>query len=194
MTIPFNPFYFIRHGQTDWNHEHRLQGQTDIQLNRFGISQAHEAAAVLYEAPFVSIAASPLSRAVKTAEIIAQERNVSLHLIQELKECSLGVKEGQLRSDKQWYENWLQGEQIESAESFSAFTARVMQGLTIALKLPGPVLVVAHSFVYHVIQKELGLPPMELSHCQPVYHQPPKHPTHPWQRYSLKSQDDDDYT
>ena len=193
MVLPHNPFYFIRHGQTDWNNDHRLQGRTDIPLNRSGIIQAQEAALILNETTFVTIAASPLSRAVKTAEIIAQKRDIPLHLIQELEECSLGVQEGQLRGDGQWFEKWRQGEIIKGAESLASFTTRVMHGLTTALDLPGPVLIVAHSFVYMVVQKALGLPLMDLPHCKPVYHQPPRHPTHPWQRWSLKDADEEGY-
>lgn len=42
--IPAIPFYFVRHGQTDWNSEGKLMGQNDIPLNNIGIKQAQEVA------------------------------------------------------------------------------------------------------------------------------------------------------
>lgn len=60
----------IRHGETDWNAAARLQGQVDIPLNERGIEQAQDAGRLLRGHAWTRIAASPLSRARHTAEII----------------------------------------------------------------------------------------------------------------------------
>ncbi|NQD89088.1 histidine phosphatase family protein, partial [Paenarthrobacter sp. CM16] len=64
-------FALVRHGQTDWNAERRLQGSTDIPLNDVGREQAREAVAFLSDQQWDTVVASPLSRAAETAEIIA---------------------------------------------------------------------------------------------------------------------------
>ena len=51
MPIPKRDFYFLRHGQTDWNAEGRFQGHSDIPLNALGLSQAREAALALAACP-----------------------------------------------------------------------------------------------------------------------------------------------
>lgn len=74
----------IRHGETDWNRERRIQGSTDIPLNEVGREQARAAADALRrraaEGP-VTVAASDLSRARETAEIIAAELGVGEPLL-----------------------------------------------------------------------------------------------------------------
>jgi probable phosphoglycerate mutase len=71
-------FAFIRHGQTDWNRDDRLQGSSDIPLNDTGRAQAHEAAALLRDGGWDAIVSSPLSRARETAEIIAADLGIEL--------------------------------------------------------------------------------------------------------------------
>jgi len=61
----------VRHGQTDWNLEGRIQGSTDVPLNDTGRDQAREAAERLRDGGYTRAVTSPLSRAVETAEIIA---------------------------------------------------------------------------------------------------------------------------
>ncbi|WP_104140308.1 histidine phosphatase family protein [Arthrobacter sp. ZGTC131] len=61
----------VRHGQTDWNAQRRLQGSTDIPLNDVGRGQARDAVAVLSDYEWDAIVSSPLSRAAETADLIA---------------------------------------------------------------------------------------------------------------------------
>jgi len=70
--LPHHPFYFLRHGQTDWNLQGRLQGHTDIPLNATGLDQAHAAADMLADQGIDIIVSSPLVRALKTAAIISE--------------------------------------------------------------------------------------------------------------------------
>ena len=71
-------FAFIRHGQTDWNRDDRLQGSSDIPLNDVGRAQAHEAATVLRDSTWEVVVSSPLVRARETAEIIAADLGIEL--------------------------------------------------------------------------------------------------------------------
>ena len=68
-------FYLIRHGQTDWNKELRLQGQKDIPMNSDGIKQIEELSAKMAAAGVKAdrIICSPLSRAKVSANIIADK-------------------------------------------------------------------------------------------------------------------------
>ena len=63
--------YIIRHGQTEMNSRHVLQGRSDFQLNDAGLAQAREAAERLRDVRFDRVYSSPLLRAVQTAEQIA---------------------------------------------------------------------------------------------------------------------------
>ena len=93
--------YFIRHGQTDWNKQGRMQGSTDIPLNEVGLKQAQEVAGALLEKglQFNKILSSPLSRALKTAEIINYKMNTTLEVHPQLKEFNFGKWEGQFSKD-----------------------------------------------------------------------------------------------
>lgn len=94
MTIPPRSFYFLRHGQTDWNVEGRFQGHTDVALNDLGLAQAHAAAETLAACRVDLIVASPLIRARKTAEIVAAHIEKPLVFDDELKERRFGAFEG----------------------------------------------------------------------------------------------------
>ncbi|MDP4840442.1 MAG: histidine phosphatase family protein [Alphaproteobacteria bacterium] len=161
-------------------------GQTDIPLNETGIAQAKVAAQNLKHIKFSSIAVSPLARAKVTAEIISAANPTPVSIVHDLKECGWGIREGHPKGDGAWLRHWRQDKPIDQAELFSDFSKRVLVGLTQALTLPGPVLIVAHGGVYWAIQKALGLPFIDLPNCQPIYHEPPKHSTHPWTIYEGK--------
>ena len=65
--------YLVRHGETDWNLAHRIQGSTDIDLNDTGRAQAATTGRLLARRDWDAIVSSPLSRARETAQIIAAE-------------------------------------------------------------------------------------------------------------------------
>jgi broad specificity phosphatase PhoE len=65
--------YLVRHGETDWNLQRRIQGSTDVPLNENGRAQAKRAGQLLAGRSWDAVIASPLSRAVDTASIIAAE-------------------------------------------------------------------------------------------------------------------------
>jgi uncharacterized phosphatase len=65
--------YLVRHGETDWNLQRRIQGSTDVPLNDHGRAQAKRAGQLLAGRSWDAVIASPLSRAVETAAIIAAE-------------------------------------------------------------------------------------------------------------------------
>lgn len=92
--IPKRPFYFLRHGQTDWNLEGRYQGRVDIPLNATGIAEAHTAAERLAGKPIDRIVASPLSRALATAAIVAERLERPIYLDRGLVERDFGSFNG----------------------------------------------------------------------------------------------------
>lgn len=87
--------YFVRHGQTDWNVDHKIQGSVDTELNQTGIQQANEMRDKLAGMNFAAIYTSPLQRAKNTAKIIAQaHKDVPLIEAPEIAERNFGTYEG----------------------------------------------------------------------------------------------------
>ena len=87
-------FYVLRHGQTDWNVQMRLQGSTDIPLNETGRAQAHVAAKILAGEGITKIIASPLSRALETARIVGEASGITPGIDNRLIERNFGQFEG----------------------------------------------------------------------------------------------------
>ncbi len=87
-------FYFIRHGQTDWNKEERLQGHTDIPLNDIGRAQAKEVLKLISDLPIDLIITSDLLRSKETAEIINEKLQLPLTLDKKIRERCFGDLEG----------------------------------------------------------------------------------------------------
>ncbi len=87
--------YLVRHGETEWNHEHKIQGRSDIPLNEYGRELAKKTAEGLKDIPFDYVFSSPLIRARETAKIITGNRPVSIETDDRLMEMSFGDEEGQ---------------------------------------------------------------------------------------------------
>ncbi len=86
--------WIIRHGQTDWNKNGKIQGSTDIELNETGIKQAEEVIPLFNEYSFDLIISSTLKRAMKTAQIINKEKNIEIIYDSRLIERHCGDYEG----------------------------------------------------------------------------------------------------
>lgn len=84
----------VRHGETDWNAQRRIQGSTDIPLNPRGRWQAERVAAALAGEPVTGLYSSGLARADNTALAIARSTGVPLLIDRGLGERQLGVFEG----------------------------------------------------------------------------------------------------
>ena len=94
VAAPSRSFLCLRHGVTDWNAQGRFQGRTNVPLNDEGILQAHAAAGRLKNTRLDHIVASPLIRALKTAEIVAASSPAPLAIDDGIIECDFGSLEG----------------------------------------------------------------------------------------------------
>lgn len=106
-----------RHGQTDWNVAGKTQGRTDTELNETGIEQAKTVREKLMNYDIDVILSSTLKRAKKTAEIIADKRNIPIFYDEDLVERSYGEYEGKNYNVKIMYvlikqEKWEQNQMM----------------------------------------------------------------------------------
>lgn len=87
---------FVRHGETDWNRQEKIQGSTDTDLNEAGLHQAEELGkAFEKEAHKIrKVYTSRLKRAKVTAEMIAKHLGATVEVLDGLEELNLGLWEG----------------------------------------------------------------------------------------------------
>jgi probable phosphoglycerate mutase len=98
--LPAATLHLIRHGQTEWNVQRRVQGQVaDIELTELGHRQAAAAAVLLAGSGARRVLSSDLTRAVQTAEPIAAALHVAVELEPGLREQRMGELEGRLSAD-----------------------------------------------------------------------------------------------
>ena len=88
--------HLIRHGQTAWNAEKRLQGHADIALNEAGLAEAELVAREFADRRLGGVYSSPLQRAHGTAQIINRSHQHEIKLYDGLKEATYGSMEGVL--------------------------------------------------------------------------------------------------
>jgi broad specificity phosphatase PhoE len=106
---PSRDIVFVRHGETDWNREKRLQGSTGAPINDAGREQAKGLARLLWEVPFAAIYSSTLPRALETASYVAGPHSVSITTDARLNEIDHGEWEGMLEADlpdPELYRRW----------------------------------------------------------------------------------------
>jgi len=151
-----------RHGETDWNREHRLQGWADPPLNELGRAQALELAAALDGERIDVVYTSDLRRASETANIVA----VGLHLrvVEDpsLREVDLGSWSGKLRDE-------VAGQTRHDGETREQHRDRVVSGvLRIAAAHPGEtLLIVSHGGSLRALEAHVaGGDPRPLANCE----------------------------
>ncbi len=175
MTPRLNPipFWFLRHGETDWNADCRSQWRTDIPLNAVGLAQARRAALALVDRGIATIVASPLSRALHTAEIVAEALALPVSTDAGLQEVCFGTEEGKPMGD--WYDDWIEGRYTpEGAETFRELHDRGVAAINRATALPGPVLVVARLMLFRALRLALGHEPnVRTPNALPILCTPP---------------------
>ena len=155
--------YVVRHGETDWNLQGRIQGNTDNSLNAKGREQAAAIAAQLAQASIDHIYPSGLSRAIQTAEAFKGKAPITPQPL--LNERSFGIYEGKI--DKEVAKDLgaratSLNDDMDGGESLASIAKRVGQATReIVERHPGGVvMIVAHSGVNPLVIGELiGLPP-----------------------------------
>jgi probable phosphoglycerate mutase len=163
--------YIIRHGQTDWNAEYRLQGQQDIPLNDKGRGQATDNGVALRrqvdDLSHYSFVSSPLGRARETMERIRTAAGLDpteYALDDRLKEISFGDWEGWTnaeiaatekdRVDEREFDKWDFVPPGDNAESYEILSWRVGSWLK---EIGGPTIAVCHGGVIRCIFKLTGM-------------------------------------
>ncbi|MDD2918236.1 histidine phosphatase family protein [Rhodoferax sp.] len=153
----------IRHGETAWNVDTRLQGHLDIALNPKGLWQAAQVARALADEPVDAIYASDLLRAWHTARAIAQTTAAPLVASQNLRERSFGSFEGSTYAEleSRWPEDALRWRKREpdwappGGESLLALRERITATVDALARqhVGGQVVLVAHGGVLDVLYR-----------------------------------------
>ena len=149
----------IRHGETLWNKEGRIQGISDVELSAVGIEQARLLALSLKDHPIKAIHASPLKRALQTAEIINEFHRKEIHTHQDLMEMDQGDFEGVtfkklIASEKDFLEKWIAAPasvRMPNGESLTQLQDRAWVAMKRIMDKQETALIVAHNFTIAAI-------------------------------------------
>jgi len=174
--------WFIRHGETLWNRERRLQGWQDTALNAKGHAQARALADRLAIAaahtPFAALYSSPLRRALDTAKPTAERLGLPIQSEPGLRERSFGVLEGipydeLTRRAPAAAAVWRRrdpAEPLEGGESLGQFQARIAAAAqAIARRHPGArVLALTHGGALDVIWRTANQVNLDAPHRPPL--------------------------
>jgi 2,3-bisphosphoglycerate-dependent phosphoglycerate mutase len=153
----------IRHGETVWNQQGRMQGQHDSPLTPLGLQQARQLARRLGSVSFAALYSSDLGRAHQTARCIADETGHAIVAERDLRERSFGIFEGLTNSDIQkrypeHYEPFARRDPdyaMPGGESAAQFRSRCVGCLeTIAMRhADATIVVVTHGLVLDALYR-----------------------------------------
>lgn len=144
----------IRHGETLWNREKRVQGISDIELSDRGIQQVEHLARSLKDEKIETIISSPLKRAYRTASAINQFHNVTIESERDLQELDQGDLEGMRFSELMkdhllFLEKWLTDPAsvvMPNGESLVELQKRAWGAIERIIQRSQDTLVVSHNF------------------------------------------------
>ena len=163
-SLAFTHLILIRHGETAWNRERRLQGQLDIPLNATGVAQAGALARALAAEPIDAVYASDLSRAMQTAAPLAGALGLAVQSDPRLRERCYGALEGmtyaevaeQLPEDFARWQARIPDYAPDGGESLLAFHERAVEAaLALGRRHPGErIALVAHGGVLDCLYRE----------------------------------------
>lgn len=94
MSRELTTFYIVRHGQTQWNVERRMQGHTDSPLTEAGLERAKDLAVLFRDLSLDAVFSSDVLRAQRTAQIITAEKKIAVTTTKLLRESAMGRFEG----------------------------------------------------------------------------------------------------
>ncbi len=156
-------FYFIRHGQTDYNASGTKEDHPHhISLNDTGRSQAECIEPLIATLPIKTICYSPLQRVKETKNIIASRLNAVHHEIEDLAECTTNIWEMMISLGPSAH-----GRAVDPVLSFMY---RVAKGINLAILQPGPVLIIAHGGVHWATCCLMGVEhEWSIDNCVPVH-------------------------
>ena len=161
--------YLVRHGETQWNAERRIQGQSDSPLTAKGEQQAQQVAERAKALGITHVIASDLGRTQRTAEIIADYCECEISLDARLRELDMGVLEQRpidslTEEEEQWRRQLVNGTsdgRIPEGESMQELSDRMHAVLATCLELPegSRPLLVSHGMALGcLVSTILGLP------------------------------------
>ncbi|NRF72350.1 histidine phosphatase family protein [Aquincola sp. S2] len=161
----------IRHGETDWNRQHRFQGQIDVPLNTLGLEQATRLGERLTGERIDVLIASDLQRAQATAAPIARSHGLAVHTEPLWREQAFGILEGLdvttiRRQHRDLWERWVQHDADYAlpagGESNLHFYARVQRALAAAIETHAGrrIVVVTHGGVLDMLWRAANTLPL----------------------------------
>lgn len=174
----FCELYLVRHGETVFNKQKRLQGHMDSPLTPEGVAQVEKLKERFYGIHFDAVFSSDLLRAQRTAEIVALERSLAVTTSHLLRERSFGEHEGKQAAELEasfkdlweWYERLSYEErfkiklspQIESEEEAITRYLTFLREIAVS-HLNKRVLVVSHGAIMRILLLHLGFAPQNCS-------------------------------
>lgn len=169
----------IRHGETDWNAEQRIQGHLDIPLNQVGFEQAEALGKRFGEVDIDVLVSSDLSRAMQTAAPISAVRELPVIGETRLRERNLGVLQGRTREQAQQsapeafevFRSRVEDAELVEGESLAAFARRVADVLAeLARKYQGKrIVAVTHGGVLDIAYRHAAGMPLAAPRNFPIH-------------------------
>lgn len=167
LQLPSRKFYFIRHGETDFNRLNHFQGQTDVPLNETGRSQAKNRRDLVAKLPLNHIFSSPLSRALDTAKLLVGTRDIEV--VEDLKECGWPETTAQIYRDLGLgIPDFTKATTIVKESRVEFLERSVGAVVEVLEKSQDTPLVVAHGGTYWALCQQVGVTPGRIPNCTPV--------------------------